>query len=186
MKVRSDSPSGRDGGGAELGFRLRLEHRLDDAHADRRLDAGADVGGVVLFLVKPADHLDERLAEGGEVGAALRGVLAVDEGIVFLAALGGVGEGDLDVLADEVDRRIERLVFHFLAQQVQQAVLRAEFLAVENDRERRVQVGIIPAHLLDEGLLELRLGGENRAVDLEGEPRAVRAVVAARAASCPR
>ena len=180
MKVRSDSPFGTMVVEPSLVFVWDSNTGSTMLHANRGLDAGADVGGVVLFFVETADHLHQRLAERGEVGAALRGVLAVDEGIIFLAALGGVGEGDLDVLADEVDRRIERLVFHFLAQQVQQAVLRAELLAVEVDGERRIQIGIIPAHLLDEGLLEFRLGRENRAVEFEGEPRAVRAVVAAR------
>ena len=60
-------------------------------HADGGLDAGADVGGLVLLLVEPADDGDQRLAEGGEVGAALGGVLAVDEGVVFLAALAACG-----------------------------------------------------------------------------------------------
>ncbi len=91
-----------------------------------------------------------------------------------------MGEGDFDVLAHEVDRRIERLVFHLLPQQVQQAVLRAKLLAVENHGERRVQIGIIPAHFLHEGLLELRLGRENRAVDLKRQPCPIRALVAPR------
>jgi hypothetical protein len=106
------------------------------------------------------------------VRAALGRVLAVDEGVVFLAALRGVGEGDLDVLALEVDRIVERLALHFLAQQVEQAVLRFELLAVEIDRQPGVQVRVVAAHPLDRRVLELRLRGEDRAVDLEGQPRA--------------
>ncbi len=76
--------------------------------------------------------------------------------------------------------RIERLVLHFLAQQIEQTVLRAELLAVEDDRERRIQIGVVAAHLLDERFLVFRLGGENRAVEFEGEAGAVHAVIAAR------
>lgn len=48
------------------------------------------------------------------MGAAHGGVLAVDEGVVFLAVVAGVGERDLDVLALEVDERVERVAGEFL------------------------------------------------------------------------
>ncbi len=63
--------------------------------------------------------------------AALRGVLAVDEAVVFLAVVVAVGDGHLDVIALEVDDRVERLAVHLGGQQVQQAVLALELLAVE-------------------------------------------------------
>ena len=80
-----------------------------------------------------------------EVRAALRGVLAVDEGLVFLAVVVAVGDGDLDVLAFEVDDRVERLAAEFLRQQILQAVLRVELLAVEGEREPAIEVGVVPA-----------------------------------------
>ena len=101
------------------------------------IDRLADIGGVEVFLVIVAERLDQRLAEGGEVGAAHRGVLAVDEGPVLLAVVGAVGEGDLDVLALEMDDRVERLAAQVLLQQVLQAVLRLEGLAVEREGEAR-------------------------------------------------
>ena len=157
MNVRSDSPFRRNHRRAELGLRLRLEHRLDDAHADRRLDPRPDVRWVILLLVESANHLHQRLPECRKVRPALRGVLPVYERIVVLAALLAVGERDLDVLPHQMDRRIQRLALHLLAQQIQQAVLRPEFLAVENDRQAGIQVGIIPAHLLHDRIAEFRL-----------------------------
>ncbi len=89
-------------------------------------------------------------------------------------------EGDLDIMPDQMDRRVERLRLHLLAQQIQQAVLGAEFLAVENDGQRRIQIRIVAAHFLHEGIAEFCLHGKQRAIDLEREPRAVETVVLAR------
>ena len=44
------------------------------------------------------------------MGAALCGVLTVDEGVVFLAVLVDVCYGNLDVLAFEVDYGVERFL----------------------------------------------------------------------------
>jgi len=107
-----------DGVGAELGFGLGFKHRLDDAHTYRRLNPGADVRRLVLFFVKAADHLHQLLAKRRQMRAPLGRVLAVDKGVIFLTALGTVGEGDFYVVAHQVNRRIERLVFHLLAQQI--------------------------------------------------------------------
>jgi hypothetical protein len=101
--------------------RRRLLHADDDGRVDRL----ADVGGVEVLLEMIADGLDERLAEGGEVGPAHGRVLAVDERPVFLAVVVAVGERDLDVLALEVDDRVERLAAEFLGQEILQAVLGA-------------------------------------------------------------
>ena len=135
MKCAAIGPSARSSAEPSLVFVCDSNTGSCTRTHDRGLDACADVGGVVLLLENPRITCDERLAEGGEVRAALRGVLAVDEGIVFLAAVVAVGEGDLDVLALEMDDRIERLAADFLAQQIQQAVLGAEVLAVERERE---------------------------------------------------
>jgi len=59
---------------------LRLEDRFLHADDDGGVDRLADVGGVEVLLEMVAQGLDEALAEGGEVGAAHGGVLAVDEG----------------------------------------------------------------------------------------------------------
>ena len=62
------------------------------------------------------------LLEGTLVGTALCGMLSVDEGVVFLAVLVGMGEGYFDVLALQVDDGIEGIVGHAVAQQVFQTM----------------------------------------------------------------
>ena len=156
-----------DVGGAELGLGLRFEDRLLHADDDGGVDRLADVGGVEVLLEMIADRLDERLAERGEVRAAHRGVLAVDEGPVFLAVVVAVGERDLDVLALEVDDRVERLAAEFLGEEILQAVLGLERLAVEREREAAVEEGVVPQHVLDELGAELEVLAEERLVGRE-------------------
>jgi hypothetical protein len=102
-----------------------------------------------------------------EVRAAHRGVLAVDERVVFLAVVRAVREGDLDVLALEVDDRVERLAAEVLLEQVLQAVLGLERLAVEGEREAAVEEGVVPEHVLDELGAELEVLAEERLVRRE-------------------
>jgi hypothetical protein len=116
---------------------------------------------------------DERLAERGEVRAAHRRVLAVDEGPVFLAVVVAVGERDLDVLALEVDDRVERLAAEFLGQQVLQAVRELEGLPIQREREAPVEEGVVPQHVLDELHAELEVLAEERLVRRELDERAV-------------
>jgi hypothetical protein len=158
---------GADVGGAELGLGLRLEDGLLHADDDGGVDRLADVGGVVVLLEVVAEGLDEGLAEGREVRAAHGGVLAVDEGPVFLAVVFAVGDGDLDVLALEVDDRVERLAGEFLGEEVLEAVLRLEGLAVEREREAAVEEGVVPEHVLDELGAELEVGAEELLVGRE-------------------
>ena len=71
-------------------------------------------------------------------------MLAVHEAVVLLAVVVGVRHGHFDVVAHQVDDRIERLAIHLHLQQVQQAVLALELLAVVVDGEARVQVAVVP------------------------------------------
>ncbi len=98
--------------------------------------------------------------------AALRRILAVDERIVALAVARAVGDDQLDVLAHQVDRRIERLLGHVLVEQVEQTVLRGVGLPVEPDREAAVQVGVVAHQLLDV-LHVVGVAAEDRLVDAE-------------------
>src|SRR5258708_6829744 len=115
----------------------------------------------------------ECIAEGGEVGAAHGGVLAVDERPVFLAVVVAVGEGDLDVLALEVDDGVERLAAELLGQEVLEAVLRFERLAVEREGEAAVEEGVVPEHVLDELHAILEVLAEELLVGGEGDDGAV-------------
>ena len=131
-------PLGSHVGAAQLGLGLTLEDRLLHPNTDRSLDSGADVGGVPLLFVELAQGLDERFAEGRQMGAALGGVLPVDEGIILLAAAHGVGEDHIDVIAFQHDGFIERLLVDFFAEKVEEAMLRLILFAVVNEGQPRV------------------------------------------------
>ena len=95
------------------------------------------------------------LLEGALVGTALCGVLTVDEAVVFLAILVGMGEGDLDVLAHDVDDGVEFRRRHVVLQQVFQAVAALDAPPVVHDGESGVEVGIVAEHGLYELFVEL-------------------------------
>ena len=137
--------------------------RTDDGGVDRL----ADVGGVVVLLEMIAHRLDQRLAKCGEVRAAHRGVLAVDEGPILLAVMIAVGERDLDVLALEVDDRVERLAAELLGRGDPSGRSRTERLAVEREREPAIEEGVVPQHVLDELRAELEILAEERLVGRE-------------------
>ena len=113
-------------GRAELRLGLRLENGIFDFDGDGGGDGGADVGGIVIFAEEFADDFDDGFAEGGLVAAALDGVLAVDETVVFFAVVLGVGEGNLDVVALEVDNRVEGFFAEVFFEKIEEAVFGAE------------------------------------------------------------
>ena len=130
---------------AEFGLGLRLEHRVLHPHADGGNGRGPDVGGIVVLAEKLADRVHQRFAESGQVRAALCGVLAVDERIIFLAILVAVRENQLNILAFEVYDRVAYGIHVGAAlQQIEQAVLRIILLPVEHNRQSGVQIGVIP------------------------------------------
>ena len=120
-----------------------------------------------------AQRRDDRLAEGGEMRAAHRGVLAVHEGPVFLAVVVAVRDGDFDVFAFEVDDGIKRLAAEFLREQILQAVLRAERLAIQREREPAIQERVVPQHVLDELGAKFEVLAEERLVRRELHERAI-------------
>ena len=82
------------------------------------------------------------------MGAAVAGVLAVDERGDVLAIGIAVAEDYLDVVAFEVDGRIERLFAEVVVDEVQKAVLRAEGNSVEHERKAFLEVGVVLDHRL--------------------------------------
>ena len=67
-------------GGAEFGLGLSFEDGLLDAHTQRTDQTLSDVlGRKLLLVVKLLHHAGIVFAEGALVGAALGGVLSVDE-----------------------------------------------------------------------------------------------------------
>ena len=156
----------------QLDLGLRLEHGVGDLDRDGGDDRRADVRRIVILVVELLDRFGDRLAEGRLVRTALRGVLPVDERVVALAVARPVRDGHLDVVAREVDRRIERRVGHLLVQQVQQTVLRDVGLAVELEGQAEVEVGVVLHHLLDV-LHVVGVGAEHLLVHAERDQRAV-------------
>ena len=159
--------------GSELGLGLAFEVRLLDLDADGAHDALAAVGGVVVLLEELLERLGDGLAVGGQVRAAVAGVLAVDKGGDVLAVGVAVAQDDLDVLALEVDGRVERLVAEeVLVDEVQQAVFRLVRGPVEREGEAFLEVGVV----LDHRLHVVHVVGvfaEHHGVGGEGHERAV-------------
>ena len=88
------------------------------------------------------DRLEQALAEGAQVRAAVGGVLAVDEGIErFAVAAVGVRETKLQRLLRVMERRINRLaavrlqIFH---DQIEQAIARLEGLPIVHQLKARL------------------------------------------------
>ena len=95
------------------------------------------------------DGFGYRLAEGRKVRTALSGILAVDERGDVLAVALSVRDDALDVLALEVNGRVEWFGRHGLVDQVEQAVCRVVDSAVEPEGESGVEVGVVAHHGLD-------------------------------------
>jgi hypothetical protein len=72
---------------------------------DRAHQALAHVLALEALLGEGVERLEDPFAEGAQVRAAVAGVLAVDERVVDLAVEVGVGEGELEGLVAEVQRR---------------------------------------------------------------------------------
>ncbi len=158
---------------AQLRLRLRLEHRLLHPDRHRRHDRLADVRRVEILFEKRPQRRHQRLAKRRQMRAAHRRVLAVHERVILLAVMPRVRDRHLDVLALQMDQRIQRLARQLLVQQIAQTVLRLVGLAVENQRQPAVQVGVVPEHLLDELGAKLELRAEERRVRRELHQRAV-------------
>ena len=118
----------------EFDFRLTLEHRFLDVDGDGGHKTVANIA-VFVFPEKFLDGAGDVLLEGRLMGTALNRVLTVDERIIFLAVLVGVGQRDFDVLALQVDDGVERVVGHSVFQQVFQAVARQDSPTVVHYRQ---------------------------------------------------
>ena len=95
--------------GTKLGFGLRFKYRLLHLDADGCHDTVSYIGVLEVPVVELLDNAGGRLPESGLVRPPLRGVLPVDERVVLLAVLIGVGDGHLDILTVKVDDGVEFL-----------------------------------------------------------------------------
>ena len=90
---------GRPGERAELDFRLALEKRFYHTDGDGGHEAVAHVLHVEVLAEIFLDGAGDVFLEGTLMGAALRGVLAIDKRVIFLTILLRMGEGDVDTWA---------------------------------------------------------------------------------------
>ena len=138
----------------QLDLGLTLEDGFLDIDGNGGHDARTDVA-VLVLAEELLDGLGNMLLEGTLMGTALRGMLAVDEGIVLLAILVGMGEGYLDVVALQMDNGVQGIVRHAVLQQVFQPVTRQDATTVIHDGQAGIQVGVVAQHVLDDVVLEL-------------------------------
>ena len=157
---------GRHIGRAEFYLGLTLERRLNDVDGDGCHNAAANVREFKILLIKILYCARKMLTQSTLVRSALRGVLTIDKRIIILAVLVDMGEGDFNVVAFQVDNRIERLFAVALLQQIEQAVARHKLLTVENKRQTCVQIGVVAQHCLNVVGVEV-VGTKHRLVGRE-------------------
>src|SRR5574344_2080707 len=94
------------------------------------------------------------LLEGTLMSTALGGMLTVDKRVILLAILVGVGEGNLDVLALEVDDRIETVTRHRVVEKIFESVATKDAPSVIHDGKPRVEISVVAEHGLDNVVME--------------------------------
>ena len=157
---------GADFGVAELVFGLGFEDGVFEPYGDGADHGFADVVAVELGLGEFVDALEEAFAEGGEVGAAVGGELAVDEGEESFVEALGVGEGDFEGGGAVVEGAVDGFVADFFEDEVGEAVFGDDFSAVAGDGEAGMEAGVEAEAALDDvvevgGLAEdFGVGGE--------------------------
>ena len=140
---------------AQFRFGLALEHGFLHVDGNGGYQSVADVGIFLVLVVELLDGTGNVFLQGSLVCAALGGVLPVDKGVVLFAVLVGVCEGNLDVLSFQVDDVVKAFAGHVVFQQVLQPVAGNDALAVVNEGEARIQVGVVA----QQGFYELVLEG---------------------------
>ncbi len=140
--------------GTQLDLGLRLKHRLLNIDGDSGHNAVANIGVFVVFVVIFLDGLGNMLLESALVSTALCGVLTIDEAVILLAVLIGMGKRDLDVLALDMHNGIKRVGGHVVNQQILQSVAALDAPAIVHDGQARVEVSIVAEHIFHDFIVE--------------------------------
>ena len=106
------------------------------------------------------------------VRSPLSGMLAVDKRIILLTVLRAMRKGNLDVLALQMNDRIQSGGRHVVVQQVRQPVAANDAVPVVIDGQSGIQIGIVTEHRLDIFYPEM-VTRKKRVVRLEKNVRAV-------------
>ena len=101
---------------AQLHLGLRLEDGFLYIDSYRSDNAVADIHQFLVLIEELLDGTTDGFFVGLLVRTALYGVLAVDEREIFVVILVGMRQGYLNILALEVNNRIERIDGHILRQ----------------------------------------------------------------------
>ena len=155
----------RHGGRAQLDLRLTLEDGFLDIDGDGSYDTRSDIT-ILIFVIELLDGSGDVLLEGALMGTALNGVLAIDEGIILLAILVGMREGDLDVVPLEMDDGIEGIAGHTVLQQILQTPTGEDATTIVHNGQPRIQISIVAEHILHD-LIVIGIVLEERIVRLE-------------------
>ena len=105
----------------QLDFRLTLEYWFFHIDGDSSNNTCTDVA-ILVFAKELLDGLGDMFLKGTLMGTTLCGMLTIDERVVFLAILVGMCKGYLDIVALQMDNRIEGVVGHAVLQQVLQTM----------------------------------------------------------------
>ena len=170
--VYGNAAVGDGGERSELHLGLALEERLLDVDGDGGNETVTDVGEIVRFAGVVANDFGDIFFKCGLMGAAQCCVLSVDEAVVFLAVLFGVGEGDFNILAAQVDDGVEGLVVHAVVEQIGESFSGDDAASAQHDGQAGVQVGVVAQHRFHELVTEFVVLKE-RVVGLEENVSAV-------------
>ena len=100
------------------------------------------------------------------MSSPLGGVLAIDEGIVFLTILISVGKGHLYIVTLKMYDRIEGVTGHTVFQQILQSMTREYSPTIIHYCQSNIKICIITEHILHNLIMEL-IVMEHRWVGLE-------------------
>ena len=153
--INGDTAGRRHIFGTKFDFGLALEDRLFHIDSDCSDDTVTDVCELLVLIEKLLDGTTDSLSISGLMRTALDRVLTVDEGVVLVAVLVGMGQRYLDIFAFEVDDRVERRDRHVLRQEVQETILGGIFLTVIDERQARIEVRVVTQQFLDIVIAEM-------------------------------
>ena len=112
-----------------------------------------EVAHILVDALSARSHLQR-----SELNLGLRlehRLLHIDgEGMIFLAVLVGMREGNLDVLTLHVYDGIERFGGHRVCEQVGESVARHDSPTVIHDGQTGVEIGIVAEHRLHEVVMK--------------------------------
>ena len=128
---------------------LRFKNRFLDLDGQGADNAIAHVFAGKFFPGKLVYPLEDPFTKGREMGAAFRGVGAVDKGKIGVGIIIGMGKGKFQSLLGAVDGRVQTLAVKFTGQQVKQSLFRVILFIAQVETEAGIEIGISPQPLVN-------------------------------------